>query len=97
MKIDTNLGRQYHANDLSMKLNRANALLFKLKKYVSLKLLRSIYFAVFEFYLSYSCLFWDENLSLLNEIYFYKKLLLQLLFFKQEISIPVPYSNSFSP
>ena len=48
VKIDTNLSWQYHVNDLSIKLNRANALLFKMRKYVSLKILRSIYFAIFD-------------------------------------------------
>ena len=42
VKIDTNL--------------TANAVLFKMRKYVSLKILRSIYFAIFDFYLSYCCL-----------------------------------------
>ena len=46
VKIDTNFSWQYHVNDLSIKLNRANALLFKMRKYVSLKILRSIYFAI---------------------------------------------------
>ena len=32
VKIDTNLSWQYHINDLSVKLNRANVLLFKMKK-----------------------------------------------------------------
>ena len=32
VKIDTNLSWQYHVNDLSVKLNRANALLFKMRK-----------------------------------------------------------------
>ena len=44
VKIDTNFSWQYHVNDLSIKLNRANAFLFKLRKYFSLKVLRSIYF-----------------------------------------------------
>ena len=44
VKIDTNLSWQYHVNDLSIKLNRTIALSFKMKKYVSLKILRSIYF-----------------------------------------------------
>ena len=39
--IDTNLSWQYHVNDLSVILNRGNALLFKMRKYVSLKILRS--------------------------------------------------------
>ena len=50
VKIDTNLSWQYHVNDLSIKLNRANALLFKMRKYNSLKILRSIYFAIFDSY-----------------------------------------------
>ena len=56
VKIDTNLTWQHHANDLSIKMSRVNALLFKIRKYVSLKILRSIYFAIFDSYLSYCCL-----------------------------------------
>ena len=52
VKIDTNLTWQHHVNDLSIKLNRANALLFKIRKYVSPKILRSIYFAIFDSYLT---------------------------------------------
>ena len=39
VKIDANLSQQYHVNDLSIKLSRANAFLFKMRKYVSLKIL----------------------------------------------------------
>ena len=35
MKIDTNLSWQYNVNDLSIKPNRTNAPLFKMRKYVS--------------------------------------------------------------
>ena len=45
VKIDANLSWQY--NDLSIKLNRANAFLFKMRKYVSIKILRSNYFATY--------------------------------------------------
>ena len=48
VKTDTSLSWQYHTNDLSIKLNRANSLLFKMGKYVSLKILRSISFAIFD-------------------------------------------------
>ena len=44
VKIDTNFNWQYHVNDLSIKLNESNALLFKMRKYVNLKILRSIIF-----------------------------------------------------
>ena len=60
VKIDTNLSWQYHVSDLSIKLNRADALLFKIRKYVSFRILRSIYFAIFDSYLSYC---WAQNQS----------------------------------
>ena len=37
VNIDENLNCQYQVNDLSIQLNRASALLFKLRKYVSPK------------------------------------------------------------
>ena len=78
--IATNLTWQHHVNDLSIKLNRGNALLFKMRKYVSPKILRSIYFAIFDSYLSYCCLVWAQNLRLLES-----------LTSNQEIIIPVSY------
>ena len=61
MKIDTSLTWQQFINDLSIKLNRANALFFKVRKHVSLKILKSIYFTTFDSYLSFCCLVWDQN------------------------------------
>ena len=42
VRIDTNLNWKYHVNNFSIKLNRANALLFKVRKFFNLKILRSI-------------------------------------------------------
>ena len=47
VKIDINLSWQYPVNDLSIKLNGANALLSKMTKHVCLKILRCIYFATY--------------------------------------------------
>ena len=68
LKIDVNLTWQYHAYDLSIKMNKANALLFKMRKYVSPKILRYIYFAIFDSYLFYSCLVWAQNFSTIQRI-----------------------------
>ena len=68
VKIDANLTWQHHVNDISIKLNRVNALLFKMRKYVSLKILRSIYFAIFDSYLSYCCFSGLRSLALFNEL-----------------------------
>ena len=68
VKNDKNLSLQYHVNDLSTKLKRANGLLFKMRKYVSLKILKSIYFAIFGSYLSCCCLVWTQNRSIIQRI-----------------------------
>ena len=81
VKIDTNLSGQYHVNDLSIKLNRVNALNFKMRKYVSLKILRSIYFAIFDSYLSYCCLVWTQNCSTIQQILILEKKAIKLFIF----------------
>ena len=63
VKIDSNFSWQYHGNDLSIKLNRANALLLKMRKFASLKTLLVIYFPIFDNYLFYCCLVLGQNYS----------------------------------
>ena len=82
VKIDANLTWQHHVNDLSTKLNRANALLFKMRKYVSLKILRSIYFAIFDSYLSYCCLVWAQNFSTIQRILILQKKAVRIINFQ---------------
>ena len=81
VKIDANHNWQCQVNDLSVKVNRANALLFKIRKSVSLKILRSIYFAIFESHLSYCFLVWAQNYS--TDCDFTKKRLLESLISKE--------------
>ena len=82
VKIDTNLSWQYHVNDLSVKLNRANALLFKMRKYISCKTLRSTYFAIFDSYLSYCCLIWAQNCSTIQRIAILQKKAIRIINFQ---------------
>ena len=58
VQIDTNLAWEHHINNLSNKLNlnRANGLLSKIRKYVSLQILRSIYMLLLLLILLLSCL-----------------------------------------
>ena len=88
VKIDANLSWQFYVNYTSIKLNRANALLFKMRKYVSLKILRSIYFTIFDSYLSYCCPVWAQNCSTIQRV-----VILQIINSIIRISILVPYSN----
>ena len=81
VKIDTNLSWQYHDNDLSIKLNRANALLFKMRKYVGCKIITTIYFAIFDYYLSYCCLVWAQNSSTIQQIVVLQKKVVKIINF----------------
>ena len=82
VQIDTNLTWQHHINDLSIKLIRANALLFKIRDYVSPKILRSVYFAIFGFHLSYSCLVWAQNFSSIKRILILQKKAVRIINFQ---------------
>ena len=70
---------QYHVNDPSIILNRAIALLFKMRKYISLKMLRSTYFAIFDSYLSYCCLVWAQNYSTIQRIIILQKKAIRII------------------
>ena len=84
VKIYTNLTWQHHVNDLSIKLNRANALLFKMRKYVSLEILKSIYFAIFDSYLFYYSLFWAQNFSTIQQISILQKKAIRIINFQRK-------------
>ena len=73
VKIDANLNWQYQINDLFVKLNKAKALLFKIWKFVSPKVLRSIYFAIVESHLSCCSLVWAQNFRTIQRIVILQK------------------------
>ena len=81
VKIDTNLNWQCQVNDLSVKLNRANTLPFKIRKYVSPKIIRSIYFAIFESHLSYCSLVWAQNFRTIQETVILQKKAVRIINF----------------
>ena len=93
VKIYANINWQCQVDYLSVKLNRVNALLFKIKKYVSPKILRFICFAFSNPTYLIAFLSGLRILDLFNNLWFYKKKLLELLISNQGISILVPYLN----
>ena len=82
VKIASNLSWQYHVNDLSVKLNRANAFLFRMRRYVSCKILRSIDFAIFDSYLSYCCLVCAQNCNTIQRIVILQKNAIRIINFQ---------------
>ena len=74
VKIDENLNWHHHINHLESKLNRSNALLFKIRSYVDQKVLRSIYFAIFVSHLNYVNLIWAQNSNAIQQIIILQKI-----------------------
>ena len=58
IKIDEILNWIIHIHDLTSKLNRANAVLAKLRHFANSETLRSTYFAIFHSHLNYVCIAW---------------------------------------
>ena len=73
VRIDENLNWHHHINDPAAKLNRANAFLFKIRNYVNQKVLRSIYFAIFDSHLNYANLIWAQNSNAIQQIIILQK------------------------
>ena len=63
----------------SVKLNRPNALLFKIRKFVDNKILRSIYFAISESNLNYCSLVWAQNYNAINCLAILQKKALKIM------------------
>ena len=57
-----------------------------MRKYVSLKILRSIYFAIFDSYLSYCCLVCAQNRGTIQQIVILQKKAVGIIYFQQRNS-----------
>ena len=82
IKIDENLNCKHHINEVSTKLIKANAILFKIRNYVNPKILRSIYFAIFESDLNYSSIVWTQNPGSSKRLIILQKKILRIINFK---------------
>ena len=73
VKTDLNFSWKNHINNLSIKLSRDNALLFNMRNQISFNTLRSTYFAIFVYCLSYCSLVWVQNCSTIRRILILQK------------------------
>ena len=89
IKTDQNLNWKDHINNIAVKLNRANALLFKIRNFVNITILKTIYFAIFVSHINYANLVWAQNSNAMSRIIKLQKRLLQK--FQSRNSIQVLY------
>ena len=95
-KIGTTITWQHRFNDNSIKFNRANVLFFKMGKYISLKIVKFINFAIFYFYLFYCCIVWAQNFTTIQQMLIVQKKAVRIISFNQRIPIPVPSLSKMS-
>ena len=73
IKIYQNLNWKNYINDIAVKLNRVNALLFKIRSFVNISILKTIYFPVFDSHINYANLIWAQNSNPMSRILTLKK------------------------
>ena len=75
--------KDIHVNAIATKLNRANAMLYKVRDFVNADILKSIYYALFESLINYACIIWGQNISTINRLYILQKKALRIINFKE--------------
>ena len=83
VKIDSKLNWESHVSATTTKLNRATAMLYKVKDFLNVNILKSIYCALFESHINYACIIWGQNISTINRIYILQKKALRIINFKE--------------
>ena len=68
VKIDGNLSWKSHIDYLSVKLSRANALLFKIRNFVNSSILRTIYFIIIESHFNYCSIVSYQKYNAINRL-----------------------------
>ena len=61
--LDEYLNWSPHINHLSQKLVKANAMLHKLRLFVNVATIKSIFYGILHSHLSYVCIEWGHNLN----------------------------------
>ena len=85
VRIEKFLHWHDQVNNIAVKLNRANALLLKIRNYVNMKTLRNIYDTIFDSHLTYSCIVWGQNINAVNRLIILQNNALCIMNFKDQL------------
>ena len=80
IKIDESLTWNQHINDIAIKLNQANVMLYKAREFVNTRVLKLIYHAIF--YLHYANTVWVQHKISLNRLLLLQKKALRIISFE---------------
>ena len=73
IKIDESLSWNEHINDIAIKLNRANAMLYKVRELVNTWVLKLIYHDISDCHLNYANTVWGQNKNSLDRFFLLQK------------------------
>ena len=90
IKIDKRLTRKHQINHVALKLNKADAMMSKLRHVLDIKTLRSVYYAIFESHLCNASLVWVQKNNSVKRLYLLQKTSLRIMFSQNRNSHTVP-------
>ena len=96
IKIDSNLNWKEHWNHISIKLNRANAILSKLRLYLNTQTLRSVYYSLFESHFNYANIVWGQKINSSHRLFLIQKKAIRIMNFERRISHISPLFNKLN-
>ena len=96
VKIDDHLTWKPQIDGIFTKLNKANAILSKIRHFVDQKTLKVIYHAIFESRLYYSSLVWAGNFNSTRRLFILQKKALILMFFLRREAHTNPLFKDFN-
>ena len=88
IQVDKRLTWKQQINDVALKLNKANAMLSKIRRALDIKTLRAVYYALFESHLYSALRLWAQNTNSVKRLHLlWRKSLRIICSFKVEIPI----------
>ena len=94
--IDNKLSWKHHINELSKRLAFSNSLLCKIRHYVPQKILRSLYYSLFNSHILYGCLNWSNSSeSSIERIRKLQKSAIRIISFKNRRESTMPLFHEF--
>ena len=69
MFVESKPDSDKHINDIAIKLNRANGMLYKVSEFLNTRVLKLIYHTIFDCHLNYANTEWGQNKNSLNRVF----------------------------
>ena len=84
IKIDQYLNWRDNINNMAIKLNKANVMLYKIRQFVNERTLISIYHVICDSHLNYASIVWGQTKSSINRIFIIQKKAIKTIPFKSK-------------